>query len=54
MVWFIASALDWKYPFWASLVRKLKFDTWSNSNMKNSMVMFTLVHSKVSFYGKFV
>ena len=46
------SVFDRKFPFWSYLVRfnqknqncqfKLKFGTWTNSNMQNSMVMFIL------------
>ena len=57
---FIASVLYWKYPFWVSLVQKMKIsvlaEIWPNSNMKNSMVMFTLsvFERNYPFYGKFV
>ena len=54
---FIASVLDSKYPFWASLVQKMtqKNNLLKKSNMKNSMLMFTLsvFDRKYSFYGKF-
>ena len=42
------SVFDRKFPFWENLVKenhncqfKLKFGTYSNSNMQNSMVIFT-------------
>ena len=45
---FIFSALDGKHPFWTNLIQKtkivsfkLKFGTKTNSNMQNSMVVFT-------------
>ena len=53
-------ALDWKYHFWADLVQKvkivnfnLKFGTWINLNMKNSMVIFIFFcfRMKVLFLG---
>ena len=49
-----------KYYFWVSLVQKiknclfkLKFGTWNNLNLQNSMVMFTLFvfDSKYPFFG---
>ena len=39
--------LDWKYPFWTNCVQKsklffkVKFGTEANSNMQNSVGMFT-------------
>ena len=48
MVMFIISVLDLIYPFRANLVQKnqiclftVKFGTWTNSIMHNSMLMFT-------------
>ena len=44
------SVFDRKFPFWANLVKKiqncqfkLKFDTQPNSNMQNSVVVFTFL-----------
>ena len=49
VVAFTFSVLDWKHRFGANLAQKikivslfkLKFGTQTNSNMQNSMVMFT-------------
>ena len=47
MMLFTFFVFEWKYLFWANLVQKnqnfhfkLKFGTYTNSNMQNSMVMF--------------
>ena len=46
--WTAWSIFYWKYLFWGTFVPKtqnyqfmLKFCTWTNSNMQNSMTMFT-------------
>ena len=44
MVGYIFCVFNWKYPFWAGLVQKvikLKFVTGTDSNVPNSLAMFT-------------
>ena len=59
--WTGCSVFGWKYHFWVNLVQKiknclfkLKFGTWTNSNMQNYLVMFTFPFSTGNnFFGKF-
>ena len=59
MMLFTYFVFEWKYPFWANLVQKnqnyqfkLKFGTYTNSNLQNSMVMFTfLSFDQKYFFG---
>ena len=59
MVLFTFSVLDQKHPFCANLVQKSKlfkltFNTKTNSNKQNSMVVFTFsVLDETPFLGKF-
>ena len=56
MVGYIFCVFDWKYDFWADLVpkiNKLKFVTGTNSNVQNSLVMFTFsVFDQKYFVGQ--
>ena len=56
MVGYIFCVFDWKYHFWADLVQKinkLKFVTGTNSNVQNSLVMFTFsVFDQKYFVGQ--
>ena len=49
MLVFTFSVLDWKHPLLD------KFDTYTNSNMQNSMEVFTfsVIEQKRLFWGKF-
>ena len=53
MVVFIASVFRLEIPI-ENCQFQLKCDTQSNSNMKNSVVMFTVFERKYPFYGKSV
>ena len=62
MMLFTFFGFDWKNSFWANngpknlnYQFKLKFGTYTNSNMHNSMVMFTfsVFDQKYLFLGKF-
>ena len=56
MVGYIFCVFNWKYLFWADLVKKiikLKFVTGTNSNMQNSLLMFTFsVFDQKYFVGQ--
>ena len=63
MVMLTFSVLDQKYCFWANLVQKnqschfkLKFGTFTNLNMQNSMVMltFSVLNQKYCFLANLV
>ena len=62
LVVFTFSFLDGKSPFWANIVQKLKllvklkFGTWTNSNMQNSMAIFvfSIFDRKCSLWANLV
>ena len=57
---FTFSDFDWKYSFFGKFGLKsqnckfkVKFDTWTNSNMQNSVAVFTfLVFDQKCFFGQ--
>ena len=52
MVMFILSVFDWKYPFWANLVQKIKIISWS-WNLVTRLIRICRIHWCCSFFFSF-